>query len=343
MLPGAQQLELLRRVNESLATGHAADASTEASTRLADRVLSAPAAGRGKPDLALAGVGTHDFGPRPVDPGELPARELVRVATTLLAEDLVALGVAPEREPLGRPWRRRHRLIGDPFVVGRLTPALKARGRPQGGPLPHVVVAAGPMDELLAHTWTQRCFEHGTMPWLDWLRYWRERDQLPPRLDLATAAARWTHQPRLVRIVTDRSRLAGELGVRRVPPVTLPGADAAELSRRVAALVGLLVPADRRPALMSRTWLARVPPTDTAPVVVPPGEREWIERAADRVARQVRRAGYPVVGDLADLAPRFSATSVTDAGLDPRELDGRVLDLAVRMLIEGNTEGREGR
>ena len=52
-----------------------------------------------------------------------------------------------------------------------------------------------------------------------------------------------------------------------------------------------------------------------------------------------------VVGDLADLAPRFEATPAagTAAELDPRELDGRVLDLAVRMLIEGNLEGREGR
>ena len=93
-------------------------------------------------------------------------------------------------------------------------------------------------------------------------------------------------------------------------------------------------------ALLSRTWLPRLPATDTDPVVVPEAERAWVERAADRVARQVRRAGYPVVGDLADLAPRFaSSAAVTGA-----ELDHWVLDLAVRMLVEGGSNGKgEGR
>ena len=61
-LPGAQQLELLRRLNELHLP----------SPELADRVLGASAPGRGRPDLGLVGVLPESaFGPPPVDPLEL--------------------------------------------------------------------------------------------------------------------------------------------------------------------------------------------------------------------------------------------------------------------------------
>src|SRR5690606_31575822 len=151
--------------------------------------------------------------------------------------------------------------------------------------------------QLLAHTWTHRCFEHGTRPWPEWVRFWSERDQLPPRIDLAAAVRRWSPRPSMVRIVTDPARLPRALGVRTLPPVAVPGADQAELARRVASVVGLLVPADQRPALM-RTLGARMPATPTPPVAVAPASRPWLEAAAARVVRELRRADYPVVGDL---------------------------------------------
>jgi hypothetical protein len=191
------------------------------------------------------------------------------------------------------------------------------------------VVAAGPLDELLAHTWTQRCFEHGTKPWPDWLRFWRERDQLPARVDLGESVRRWRPRPSLVRVVTDPERLPRQLGARRLPTVVVPGADQAELARRVAAVVGLRVPAHERPGLM-RTLRARMPRTTTPAAAVPETEREWLEASADRVARDLRRAGYPVVGDLADLAPRLRPASDGTPG----RLDEQVLDLAVRMLVD---------
>ena len=334
-LPGAQQLELLRRIN--LARTSAAGSSARArgaydglSTRLADRVLTTAAAGRGPVDLPLLGARASSYGPRPVDPGRLGPRELMRVAAVLLAEDLVALGPDPVPSRIARPWRRRHRLIGDPVVVSRLREHLRGRGRPDGGPHPVVVVAAAPLDELLAHTWTQLCFEHGAKPWPEWLRYWREREQLPDRADLAAAVRRWDPQPTHVRVVTDHAQLAQELGVRRLPPVVVPAADQAELARRVAAVVGLLVPAHERPGLM-RTLRARLPHTSTPPMAVPPGERDWLAPLADRVARDVRRAGYPVVGDLADLAPRSGRRARAAV---PADLDQRVLELAVGMLVD---------
>src|SRR5512133_1345670 len=63
-LPGAQQLELLRRINQRRLP----------SPELAERVLATSAPGRGRPDLGLVGVLLESrFGPPPVDPADLPA------------------------------------------------------------------------------------------------------------------------------------------------------------------------------------------------------------------------------------------------------------------------------
>ncbi|MCD6638913.1 MAG: hypothetical protein LT071_03245 [Nocardioides sp.] len=334
-LPGAQQLELLRRLN----------LVGPVSRDLAARVLRTPAAGRGRADLPLAGAGAPAFGPRPVDPADLDDRELVRVASVLLAEDLVALGADPVPTSWTRPWRLRFRLLGDPLVVARVGDDLQGRGRPQGGVRPFVVVVAAPLDELLAHTWTQRCFERGTRPWEEWLRFWSERDQLPARVELGEAVRRWSRWRPFVRIVTDRSRLPHALGVRRVAQTVVPGADQAELARRVAAVVGLLVPAEERPALM-RTLGARMPATSTPPVAVPAWARPWVDTAAQRVTRDLRRADYPVLGDLADLAPRWGAaqdpSTTAPAAPAGAELDRLVLALALRMLVDPSWQVREG-
>ncbi len=319
-LPGAQQLELLRRVN--------AAAQGRPRPGLADRVLGTPAAGRGKADLSLVGVDAAAWGPRPVDPASLGPRELLRVASVLLAEDLVRLGTDPTPTAWPRPWRRRLRLVGDPLVVAGHRRDLAARGRPEGGRRPVLVVVGAPLDELLAHTWTQRCFETGTQPWAEWLRFWRERDQLPARADLPASVERWPTRRRSVRIVTDRDRLPGQLGVSHLPQVLVPGADQAELARRVAAVVGLMVPAPERPPLM-RTLQLRMPGGGSAPVAVPEGEQEWVAAAAARSTRTLTRAGYPVVGDLADLAPTSGPHPVRGGASDQQ-----VLDLAIRMVAD---------
>ena len=326
-LPGAQQLELLRRIN--LAAGSRAqsrDGDRHERTRLADRVLAAPAAGRGKADLPLVGLEGSGFGPRPVDPSAVSAHELLRVASVLLADDLVTLGADPVLTSWPRPWRRRFRLVGDPVAVGALRADLLSRGRPEGGPRPFVVAVAAPLDELIAHTWTQRCFETGTRSWGEWLRFWRERDQLPARADLLAAVERSHPRRPFVRIVTDRDRLPRQLGVRHLPQARVPGADQAELARRVAAVVGLKVPAALRPGLM-RTLQHRIPDTGVAPVAVPAREQEWVTTSAERMTRGLSRAGYPVVGDLAELAP----SAASGPG---RPDDRQVLDLAIRMVVD---------
>lgn len=324
VLPGAQQLELLRRINLAAAGRGPASGRED----LAARVLAAPAAGRGKADLPLVGTTASGFGPRPVDPSRIAPHELLRVASVLLADDLVALGADPVRTTWARPWRRRFRLVGDPLLGDEVRAHLLALGRPEGGPRPFVVAVGAPLDDLLVRTWTQRCFEHGVKPWAEWLRYWRERDQLPPRVDLVDSVRRWNGRRPFVRVVTDLDRLPRQVGVRHLPQVRVPGADQAELARRVAAVVGLRVPAADRPALM-RTLRRRIPDTGAAPVGVPAGEQQWVASSAARMTRRLTRAGYPVVGDLADLAPRTAPTGAA-TGAD----DQQVLDLAIRMIVD---------
>ena len=108
----------------------------------------------------------------------------------------------------------------------------------------------------------------------------------------------------------------------------VPGADQAELARRVAAVVGLRVERHERPGLM-RTLQQRIPDSGVAPVGVPAGEREWVARSAARTIRAVSRRGYSVVGDLADLGPRAAAPSGP-----PGPDDRQVLDLAIRMVVD---------
>jgi len=325
VLPGAQQLELLRTLN--VAGG--------VDVALADRVLTAAAPGRGKPDLALAGVASSPYGPQPVDPALLPADELIRVATSVLAEDVVALGVPTPERHLQRVWHRGHRLAGDPLEAAHVRDHLTSRGRPPGGWGAQTLILGGPLDQMLADVWTRRCFERGSGGWLEWLRFWRQRDDLPPRIDLASVADRHLDRHERVRVVLDRSRLPAVLGVRRLPLPVRPGADAAELARRIATVVGLLVPPDERADLMTHTLLPRMPVTGTPPVALPDEHREWVRAAAERMARQLRRAGYPVVGDPTVLVPTESPAPAA-----PNVPSGRlVLDLAVRMLVDDTWKG----
>ena len=156
---------------------------------------------------------------------------------------------------------------------------------------------------MLADVWSRRCFERGSGGWLEWLRFWQQRDDLPPRIDLVSVVDRHRARHERVKVVLDRSRLPSLLGVRRLPLPLRPGADSAELARRIATVVGLLVPPDERAALMTETLRPRMPVTGTPPVTLPDEHRDWVQAAAERMARQLSRAGYPVVGEPAVLVP----------------------------------------
>lgn len=321
-LPGAQQLELLRRLN----------AAGLPSARLVGRVLATSAPGRGQPDLELAGVAEpSDFGPRPVDPGAVPERELLRVAAAVIAEDVVAAGLPPAPRPgVPRPWRTRYRLVGDPELADPLREQLVARGRPPGGRDPVVLLLAAPLDRLLADAWTRRSFDMGAPSWRTWLRQVSRHDELPVRFDPLRQARGWSGRVGRgrVQVVLDHAALPGLLGVRR--PLDVPGevpAEVPDLARRVASLLGLHVPSDQRTALLRRTLRPRLAGTPGEPLVVPEELLPWVRTHAQRVADGLRRAGYAVHGDLDDLVPgRRTGVEAPDPAA--------TLGVAMRLMLE---------
>jgi hypothetical protein len=323
VVPGAQQLELLRRLN---LTG-------PVSPVLVDRVLEASAVGRGQPDLELVGaVEETPFGPRPVDPSDVPLGELLRVATAVLTEDVVAAGLPQRRRsPRARPWRTRYRLVGDPELVGPVRAEMVARGRPPGGRDARVVVLGADLGRLLADAWTARCFDLGARSWRAWVRRIEEHDRLPGRTDVAMVAAHWARKVGRdrVHVVLDPGALPDLLGVRH--PIELPVAPAAEvpdLGRRIAGVLGLHVPADERTALLRRTlrpWLEDAP---GLPLGVPAEQLDWVRAHAERIGRRIRDAGYAVHGEPDALQPGGRVTVEAPS-------DAATLDLALRMMLTG--------
>jgi hypothetical protein len=317
-LPGAQQLELLRRLNELHLP----------SPELADRVLGASAPGRGRPDLGLVGVlPVSAFGPPPVDPLELPADELVRVATALIAEDVVAAGDPLEpRTP--RLLRRRYRLLGDPEVADVVRDALVADGRPPGGRRATVVVAGTDLSAMLVHVWAARSLGAGVRPWPEWLAAEVRRPGVPDRIDLPALAASWV--PKVgasrVHVVLDDQRRVRRLagGRRRIAPARPLSADAIELARRTAPVVGTLVTPERRTALM-RHRLRPVLAAQPGPQLrIPRRYRPWLAEHTADLSRRLVAGDYAVHGALPEPAERRGVTAPDEE---------RVLALAMQLLL----------
>ncbi len=328
-LPGAQQLELLRRLNEITTPGPA----------LADRVLSASAWGRGLPDLPLLGVGESRFGPRPVDPGALPVAELLRVATLMVADALATHEEPPAAPPTSRlhHWRRGYRLVGDPWQADQLRDTLRRQGRPPGGRRPRVLVLSGPVDRLLADAWTRRCFTHGAPPWPAWLAQHSGR-ALPAGADTARAADAWRARvgARRVTVVTDAAAVPRLVGVRTVEPALRIGPDGVELARQVAQALEVAVVPDRRPGLLFdvlRPAVAALCPAGD--LAVPDEHRAWARRRAARQRRRLLAAGYAVAGGVDALLP---AQHQPPGQGEPRLPQGDgVLRLAGQLLAGGLT------
>jgi hypothetical protein len=317
-LPGAQQLELLRRLNQIRLP----------SAELADRVLGASAPGRGRPDLGLTGVLQESaFGPPPVDPSDLPADELVRVATALIAEDVVAAGDPLEpRTP--RLVRRRYHLLGDPELSDVLRDALVADGRPPGGRRATVVITGTDLSSMLLHIWTARSLGAGVRPWSEFLGAEVRRGRPADRIDLAAVAEKWV--PRAgagrVHVVIDDERRARRLvgRRRRVAPARPLSADATELARRTAPVVGSLVAPERRTALMRhrlRPVLAAYPGPQLR---IPRRALAHLVTQTAELRRRLATGDYAVHGVLPEPAERPGVATPDEE---------RVLALAMQVLL----------
>lgn len=305
-LPGAQHLEVLRRLNELGAPDR---------TR-AEQLLTVSAAGRGHPELELVGADRGSrFGPRPVDPAAVPTGELLRVATAAIAQDLLALGAPPVgrvRRP--RLFRTRFRLGGDPELTGPLRAQLAARGRPAGGRSVDLVVVLGAsVDRMLVDAWTHRAFGPGVHPWRVWLDRLTREDRLPGDVDLLQHARRAERRvgARRVHVVVDPRHLAPLLGVGS--PLAAPPAPAAhvpDLARRVSRVLGLTVTGPGRATLLRDRLRPLLAGAEGEPLALPPRHLAWAEARSERLVAGLRRAGYAVHGDVEALRPHRGSGAV---------------------------------
>lgn len=327
VVPGAQQLELVRRINLVDRPG----------PELVQRILVASAPGRGSPDLELVGGGLESaFGPRPVDPGDLSAAELLRLATGLLADELVTTGLGDAPYPRRRLWRAHYLLVGDPAQVRPLAEALAAAGRPPGGRRARLLVLGAPVDRMLAGLWTEACFAGGVQPWAEWVAARSARRRMPPRVDLARIASQATQDlgAARVRVVLDQAAISREVGLRSLPSLPpVPSARAAELARRVAGVLGLLVPPADRPRYLREVLAPRLADPGAPPLAVPDQQADWVARQGRRMRDALLAGRYAVLG-----GPDAVLATGTP-GARPTEADA--LDLAVRLLLRG--PDREGR
>jgi hypothetical protein len=299
ILPGAQQLELLRRINAVRRPGG----------ELAARVLAAEPSRRDRPGLPLPdGPPVSEFGPRPIDPAAVPAEELAELCAVVIAGQIAT--ERPPAPPVGwtRPWAPRYHLHGDPELARSVERHLVAHGRPPAGHGGRVLVIGADVGRMLGDLWTSRALGDGIRPWPDW--WWRRArsDRLPGPVDLERELHAGMQRPgaRGASIVADH-RLAPRLaGLRRpLPPEDLLAAAAVDLGRRVARALRPLVPPRTRHALVSEVLRPRLATVPGPPLAVPAAHRAWVEEQAARLVARLDRARgrYPVHGDLGRLLP----------------------------------------
>lgn len=342
--PRAVQLELVRRLALRARQSRAGPAPA-AFTALADQVLSRPTPGRGSADRPLAwpedpSAPADHRGAPPVDPSTLPAGELLRLSTGVVADLLVALGppVGPPVAPgsaLGRlagsalagsglrAWRRRrrpsYRVLGSTAAAATVRAALAGAGPPLGGGLrdARVLVVVDSVDALLADAWASRVRHGSRTRWRTFVGACAARGTLPSSAGVDDLAAAWAARvgPDRVHVVAGRTpeELAAALGLGATP--TAPrDADgplppyAVDVVRRANAVLRLRVPRESRPWYAGRLTEvlgdvpAWAPSSPRGGLRVPDRHRHWAATAGHRLARRLADAGYPVHGDLGVLS-----------------------------------------
>lgn len=285
-------------------------------------ILQATPAGRGLTEADLSGI--------PAD--ELPAKELLRVATSAIADKLVSKGIPPTAEPPSRSKRRGYVLAGDPLAANPIRAELISRGRRPGGKRTRAWVLAGPIDRMLAHAWTAACFDSGPQSWPQWLATWAHRGKPPTRADLVAIARKHRDAGRRPTIVTDPALLPSALGVTGpLPPPLALSAPVAEVSRRVAIILGGLVSVDERRALLRTQLIPRVAGARGPELALPSSFGEYAEGQAWRMHEQLAADGYPVIGELSGLAP--SPVGDPDGLAEEAVLDAAISMLASRLPV----------
>lgn len=329
-LPGAAQLEVVRRL-AAARDRLPGNLEREDFTRLADTVLTGSGPGRGLGELPVSGHDTAPagFGPRAVDPGDVPEEELIRVCVGVLVDLLpvitpprvAAPGQRPGRRPRRRrPWRRAFRLVGAPDDAESLRRSLAARGLVEGGRSPRVLVVGTDVEAMMRQVWAARVRAGGDPRWQ---RLWSRaagRDTLPVRIDLPRVADHWARRVGTdkVHLVLGRDldavhRAAGEalglpdLAVHVGHPAVPPWSSASvDLLRRLNAVLNIRLDPVRAEALRDGVLPGLLAdPNDGGDHALraPDRYREWSRGRAAGITKDLATCGYAVHGSLEDLAP----------------------------------------
>jgi hypothetical protein len=346
-LPGAAQLELVRR----LAAARPAGLPVASFTALADRALHRSGVGRGQPDLPLPVPGrttTAGVGAPPTDPADVPVDELLRVAVGLLADLVAAAGPLPERTlpPRRLLPRRRFHLDGAPVTVDALRTSLAAVGEVEGGWSPEVLLVARPLDVHLAEVWSTRVQHGAPVRWGTFAGRWARRDLLPPSADLARIAEHWAGKvgPSRVHVLVDPTLAdaARTIGLRRPPAAARDGhavlalaPAGTDLLRRLNRVLNVRVPDELHAGLVRRAR-SLLPARPAAPLALPEQHRAWAARRAEEVAAALSAGGYPVHGDLGGIAPRHLGAAA------PRRSEVLSSALETCLVLATGVDGADG-
>ncbi len=337
-LPDAVHLELVRRIN--LAAGERSAAA------LVDRVLATASPGRGLVDVPLPWPSApRRFGSPAIDPGQLPEDELIRLATGVIVHLLPGLpppAVTPERARWPVPWRRRFRLHGTPGTMAAVRRGLLDQGLVESDWRPTHVVLARSVEAMMAERWAANTRSGGILKWSTTWRRARVAGRLPAEIDVSTIASRLEgrrREPVHVVVARDAQEAAEQtarvLGAR---PYLATGGDvlaATDLMRRVNRLAGVVEgPARVRDLAASLAAVLDDAAAGTGPApdpVVPRAASAWARERAQVAAHELRKAGYPVHGNLDELVPADHPRSGPRSGSVDRH---RTLELAVAACLQ---------
>jgi hypothetical protein len=306
-LPGAAQLELVRRLSAS--AGELSDFD-----ELAGLVLATTGPGRGLVDVPLPWPGSEPTaGTPPVDPEALPPDELIRAASGALVRLLSSVhpGPTPPGARSWRPWRRGFTLLGAPTTVALLRPALLDAGLREGGSRTTYFVLGGSLDDLMAQRWAGRVRAGAAMRWQRMWRSAEANDRVPPAIALPTVAAHLAEElgaERVHVVLADdpTTALALVSGVLGVPAGQLqPRSEvlATDLLRRLNPALALALGEAARRRLIDRVWPEVAGGEQPTSLGVPAGQFRWAVETGERMAAALEAGRYAVHGDPALVVP----------------------------------------
>jgi hypothetical protein len=337
---GAAHLEVVRRLAGRL--GGSAGFS-----ELADRVVGTAAFGRGRMDIPLPLPGSEPvLGPPPMDPEQVPAGELLRVAVPVLAEMLESgsaapvTPVAPTRRP--RRWGAPRVVVhGNPGLAVPLRAALRRAGICESGRSAMHVVLVAPVDGAVFGLWNARVRRGAAVRWR---RIWERLAQapvLPPAIDpgrVLDGLEGRVRRDRIHLVVADSpvvaaGHVAAYLDNSDIWDVGLPRWSQIDLARRLnwfhAARLDRHERAMNVAALLDLLDPGRVP--DLGVPAPPPRLRSWAgmtgQRIGEALAERATAGGYAVHGDLEEVGRVLS-------GVNARPADGpaATLDTAIEAI-----------